>query len=46
MLVSLIVGCGLLADGWLCVQHVTECIDTCCIAATGEIVIQDEVEAC
>ena len=46
MLVSLIVGCGLLADGWLCVQHVTECIDTCCIAAAGEIVVQVEVEAC
>ena len=31
---------------WLCVQHVTECIDTYCIAATGEIVVQVEVEAC
>ena len=31
---------------WLCVQHVTECIDTCCIAAAGEIVVQVEVEAC
>ena len=37
---SLIVGCGLLADGWLCLQHLTECIDT------GEIVVQVEVEAC
>ena len=46
MLVSLIVGCGLLADGWLCVQAVTECIDTYCITATGEIVVQVEVEAC
>ena len=31
---------------WLCVQAVTECIDTYCIAATGEIVVQVEVEAC
>ena len=31
---------------WLFVQAVTECIDTYCIAATGEIVVQVEVEAC